>query len=250
MRAIVPVKERQVFEPVKNEKLYEMVVKQVKSLIEDGRLSPGDRLPPERELARMLAVSRASVRQAISAMEALGILESRHGEGTFVANDEDEVDVVGSFSELLVKQQLTPTEILEARIMVEVPAVRMCAERATPEQILAIESRLEKNRLAEGNRITLAEMNRDFHLSVTEGACNRGLTRIVEVLYTMMELNLWPTLKNLAQEKHQTTQKHLAQHEEIFRSVRDHCPDVAAQLMRDHLSTIEQEFLSDLQGAQ
>lgn len=233
------------FEPIKNEKLYKMVVKQVKSLIAGGELAPGDRLPPERELATMLAVSRASVRQAISAMEALGILESRHGEGTFIAKEDNGDDLVDSFTKILVNGQITPTEIVEARELIECPNARLCAERASAEQIEHIRLMLEENRRTAGTEASLSEMNRDFHVAVAEGTCNRGLVRLTEALYKMMEINLWPRLKTLSEQRHARTRKHLAQHVQIYNAVAAHDPELAERAMREHLDTIEAEFEED-----
>ncbi len=237
------------FEPVKNEQLYKMVVNQVRSLIADGRLCPGDRLPPERELAGLLSVSRASLRQAISAMEALGIVERRHGDGTYVAAANGDVDVIAAFSEHLVSQQLTPLEILEARIVIECPVARMCAERATEQEIAAIGERLERNRLKLGVASSLAQMNHDFHLAIAEGAHSRGVMPLALGLYAMMETNLWPTLKILDEQDPQRTERHLDQHEEIFRCLRLREPTDAEEVMRRHLRTIEHEFLEDAQKA-
>jgi GntR family transcriptional repressor for pyruvate dehydrogenase complex len=234
-----------VFEPVKNEKLYKAVVNQVKSLIADGRLLPGDRLPPERELAQLLSVSRASVRQAVSAMEALGILVIKHGEGTFVSSED--TDVITSFSELLVSQQLTPTEILEARIVMECPVVRLCAERASGEELRTVENCLERNRRKRGDAPSLEAMNRDFHLSIAKGAHSRGLLRLMEGLYVMMETNLWPTLKVLNEQKQERIDLHLDQHEAIFARLRERDSRGAEELMRSHLLTIEHEFNEDAQ---
>ncbi len=239
----------QVFEPVKNEKLYKMVVSQVKALIADGKLAPGDRLPPERELAGLLSVSRASLRQALSAMEALGILERRQGDGTYVTTASDEVDVIASFSENLVSRQLTPLEILEARIVVECPVARMCAERATDDEIRIIGERLERHRLKVGKSASLEEMNRDFHLAVAEGAHSACVLRLAQGLYEMMETNLWPTLKTLVEQDEQRTEHHLDQHEKIFGCIRSRRPAEAEEAMRKHLQTIEHEFLEDAQKA-
>ena len=136
-----------------------MVVKQVETLIAEGQLAPGAQLPPERELARMLSVSRTSVRQAISAMESLGMLESKQGEGTFVTVKEEEEDILGRLSpKHLVDQQLTPDEILETRIILECPIVRICTENATEQEILNIKSHLERNRLRLGDKASIADM--------------------------------------------------------------------------------------------
>lgn len=233
------------FEPIKNEKLYKMVVNQVKGLIAEGALSPGDRLPPERELATMLTVSRASVRQAISALEALGVLESRHGEGTFIAKEESHDDLIESFTKILVKEQITPEEIIETRRIIECPNVRLCAERASGGQIEQIRLMLEENRMKVNKGASLSEMNRDFHISIAEGTCNRSLVKITEALYKLMEINLWPRLKDLSEQRPERTKKHLVQHEAIWDAIKSRDGELAAKRMQEHLDTIEAEFEED-----
>ena len=70
--------------PIRSTRIYQEIVRQVKTMIAEGRLKSGDRLPPERELAEKFVVSRTSVREALRALESLGLLEIRPGEGTFV----------------------------------------------------------------------------------------------------------------------------------------------------------------------
>lgn len=235
------------FEPVRNERLYKMVVNQVTALIEDGKLAPGSRLPPERELARMLSVSRTSVRQAITVLDEMGFLEIRHGEGTFVSEDREVQEVAATFVQHLVNLQLTPLEILEARLVVEGPVTKMCAERASEEDMKYIESFLEDIRIERGEKLSLEKMNRDFHLAIAEKSGNRGLYSLVEGLYSMMSINLWPKLKDIAAEKKERNILHLQQHIDIFEAIRTKNPDLAEQLICQHLKTIEHEFIEDAQ---
>jgi GntR family transcriptional regulator, transcriptional repressor for pyruvate dehydrogenase complex len=81
----VPPGDREVhLAPIKSTRIYEEIVRQVKTMIAEGRLASGDRLPPERELAEKFLVSRTSVREALRALESLGLVEIRPGEGTFI----------------------------------------------------------------------------------------------------------------------------------------------------------------------
>lgn len=235
------------FEPIKNEKLYQMVVKQVKALIEKGQLEPGSQLPSERELAKLLSVSRTSVRQAITALEAMKILDIRHGEGTFVAIETANKDIIDAFSNQLVELQLFPDEILESRMILEGPLARMCADRATPEDISKIKSMLEHNRDVLGDKLSLEEMNRDFHLAIAEGAGNRSLYIQAKALYTMMEFNLWPRLKGFMEKNTEIIELHLLQHLEIFEAISSKKPDLAEKLMINHLKSIEHEFQEEAQ---
>ncbi|HBP64409.1 MAG TPA: GntR family transcriptional regulator, partial [Desulfosporosinus sp.] len=70
--------------PIRTKKIYEQIVEQIGILVADGKLKPGDRLPSERELVERFQVSRASIREAISALELMGLIEVRAGEGTYI----------------------------------------------------------------------------------------------------------------------------------------------------------------------
>jgi GntR family transcriptional regulator, transcriptional repressor for pyruvate dehydrogenase complex len=235
-----------VFRPIKSEKIYMTVIRQVKGLIDDGQLTPGDRLPPERELAAMLSVSRASVRQAISALEAQGIVEIRHGEGTFILEAAGIDEVIESFSRFLVAEQIAPTEILETRKIVECETARLCAERAAQEQINALERLLERRRSRERTRESLAQMNHELHMSIAEGSGNRALVKVMEVLLEMMRINMWPALKDLSERRAERIEQHLTQHEELVAAIARRDGEAAFAMMRAHLETIEREMRADL----
>lgn len=235
-----------VFQPIKSEKIYMTVIRQVKGLIDKGQLAPGDRLPPERELASMLSVSRASVRQAISALEAQGIVEIRHGEGTYILEAAATDEVIESFSRFLVQEQITPQEILETRKIVECESARLCAERASREHVSRLEGLLERRRGGERTRESLAAMNHELHMAIAEGSGNRGLIKVMEVLLQMMRLNMWPALKQMSERRQERVDEHLDQHERIVEAVGRRDGDGAYRSMRQHLETIEREMREDL----
>jgi GntR family transcriptional repressor for pyruvate dehydrogenase complex len=234
------------FRPVKSSKIYVNVMNQVKSLIDDGSLNPGDRLPPERELAAMLAVSRTSVRQAIAALEAQGILEMRQGDGTYVVEAGAGEEVIEAFSRFLIQEQISPKEILETRKIVEVAIARICAERASSEYVAKLQSLLERRRMAERRDASLADMNRDLHMAIAEGTENRGLMRVMEVLLGMMNANMWPRLKRMSEQRERRVEEHLDQHEMLVEAIANRDAELAGRRMEEHLQTIEKEMNADL----
>jgi GntR family transcriptional repressor for pyruvate dehydrogenase complex len=127
-------------EPIKAEKLYNVIVRRISAFINEQKLKSGDRLPSERELAVALSVSRASVRQAIAVLSAQGILVMRQGDGTFVANYINNEQSLEIFSRYLARSQLDPDDILEARLLIECEAARLCTARANKEQITKIQN--------------------------------------------------------------------------------------------------------------
>src|SRR5256885_14573115 len=120
--------------PIKSTRIYEEIVRQVKQLLAEGRLKSGDQLPPERDLAEKFVVSRPSVREALRALESLGFVEIRPGEGTFVR--EMSVDsLVGPLALVMTAQREAIGELFEARRVLEPAIASLAASRATPEEI-------------------------------------------------------------------------------------------------------------------
>src|SRR5215510_7143472 len=111
----------------KKTRLYETIVAQLGQLIQEGKLCPGDRLPPERELAARLQVSRASVREALRSLELQGLLSSRQGSGTFIAAVSQE-ELLRAFARLAEEGQ-TLRDIFELRLLLEPPIAALAARR-------------------------------------------------------------------------------------------------------------------------
>src|ERR1700709_391733 len=110
------------------------VVEHVRALVSSGELQPGDRLPPERELARKLNISRSSLRSGIGFLSAMGVLQSRHGAGTFVSTGPPALDS-SSLTVLGALHNFLPWQMFEARLVLESSVVALAAERATDEHI-------------------------------------------------------------------------------------------------------------------
>src|SRR5947208_6095401 len=124
----------QVVRPEKNGLMAEQVVIQVRDMIREGKLSPGDRLPPERELAKRIGISRASLRHGLRFLAAIGVLTSRHGSGTYIADGPPALDSepLRMLAELY---RFAPDEMLEARQLVEVGLAGLAAKNAQPDHL-------------------------------------------------------------------------------------------------------------------
>src|SRR2546430_5335224 len=120
--------------PIKSTRIYEEIVRQVKQLIADGRLKSGDRLPPERELAEKFVVSRTSVREALLALESLGLIEIRPGEGTFVRQVSIDA-LVAPLALVMTSQREAIGELFEARRLLEPALAPVPARPATPAEV-------------------------------------------------------------------------------------------------------------------
>lgn len=229
-------------EPIKTEKIYNIIMRQITKLIEEQRLSPGDKLPSERELAAALSVSRSSVRQALAALSAKGMLSMRQGDGTYVANLEESGNTVELFVRYLAGEQINPDEIVEVRIMVECESARLCALRASDEQLAELRNLLERRRIAENRADALEVMNQDLHTAIAVGAHNKALLRIIDAVWDIMSSNMWPWFKSQSNDREQQIKLHLDQHEEIVAAICSRDPRAARSAMRHHLTSIEKEM--------
>ena len=234
------------FRPVKTKKVYEEIVEQIKKLIVDRKLQPGDKLLSEREMSEKLNVSRASVREAFSALEMMGVISIRPGEGSFV----QQVSYGGMLEPLsfLVQVEINDImQLLEVRKILEVETAALAAERATPENIegirLAANSMLDE--FDEGGLGDRADV--DFHIAVAKAANNQILMKVMNTISdlttntfrrTMQKLFLIENLPMVLYNSHYS----------IYEAIADREPNLARSRMREHLTMVEHAMLTLKQG--
>ena len=209
--------------------LTEAAFEQLIAYIVNGTWKAGDRLPPERELCQQFGIARTSLREALKAMELVGMLDSRVGDGTFVCPR----------SEFLSRPLLwafTGTdhnelrEIMEARAVIEENLAGFAAERSSDQDIERIKGAIDQMRdcIAAGSPILDADMS--FHLAVAAAARNEVLQNAVQLLRNITRQWLFykVQLPNVAFSV-------LKRHETIYRAIVAHKPNAARSAMRRHL---------------
>lgn len=124
-------------------KVYQEVLDQIRMFIETNSLKEGDRLPSERELAEQLNASRSSVREALRAIELLGLIETKHGEGTFLKTYRPyhTVELLATF---VLRQPTTKNELLEVRLMLEEQCITRSVNQVSHEKLIEIVNSLYK----------------------------------------------------------------------------------------------------------
>jgi GntR family transcriptional repressor for pyruvate dehydrogenase complex len=212
----------------------EIVVQHVRGLIERGELRPGDRLPPERELAVQLGVSRPSVRAGLRSLAAIGVLQTRHGAGTFIT---DGPPMLGSepLSFLAALHGFTRDEMFEARRALEVGVAGLAAERATDEQIATIAEEVTGMFASLDDPQAFLIHDIRFHRAVASASGNPILASLVEMVSALF----YEQRRKTAQ--HGRDLKQSAQmHRVIYHAVRAHDPKRARAAMSEHLSLAQQ----------
>lgn len=234
------------FKPVKIKKIYEEVIEQIKKLIIDGKLQPGDKLMSERELAETLGVSRASVREAFSALEMMGIITIRPGEGSFVRQASYE-GMLEPLSFLLQIDIDNVMQLLEVRKILEVEIAALAAVRATKEDIEDIRRALNKM-VDEVNAGEIGDVaDAEFHFAVVKAAHNPILVTLINTISDLMaktvrfsrrQIFLVENMPNALYDSHCL----------IFQAIVDGKSQQARSLMHEHLTMVEKVMLQLKQG--
>jgi len=231
------------FSKVKTKKVYMKIVEQIRDLIKEGRLKPGDKLPSEQILAEKFGTSRPSVREALSALEILGITESRGGKGNFIKDNLDTPLYEQKYKEL--EKEESPFEILEARKAVETEIVDLAAKKATREDIVSIRESLDKMKSAMTNIPRIMEFDREFHINIAKAAHNSLLFSMMIYLSDLLTEKLWTNLKEKSWAIPGRPQEYLEEHIGIFNAIKNKDSKDARKRMYDHLASVEKDLLSE-----
>jgi len=219
------------------------IVEQIRDLIKEGKLKPGDKLPPEQILSKEFGTSRPSVREALSALEILGITESRGGKGNFIRNNLGFPLYEQIFKEL--EEEESPFEILEARKAVETEIVGLSAKKATKEEIDAIKESLNKMKENMTDIPKIMKIDREFHINIARAAHNNLLFSMMIYLADLLNEKLWIKMKEKSWNIPGCPQKYLEEHIEIFNAIKNKDSKDARKRMYDHLAGVEQDLLSE-----
>ena len=224
----------------KNEKTYKRIVSHIQQLIREGSLAPGDRLLPERQLAEALNVSRNCVREALSVLEMMGLIEVTPGEGVYVKKASLEA-IIEPLATVLWKDIEGMNYLFEARRIIEANAVELAAKRADDADLYRIrEDALLVIRDIEAG-VPADESDTNFHLHLVSASKNPVLSEFAYMLTALMKEKYGPyrremlALPRLASE---FTRQHL----EIYEALRERNGEKAKSVILQHLALAEREL--------
>jgi GntR family transcriptional repressor for pyruvate dehydrogenase complex len=221
------------FTAVRKTRVFEGVVLQIQRLIVDGALKPGERLPPERELAARLSVSRSSVRDAIRILELAGLVVPRQGEGTVVADLGPE-NVAAPIAAILLRKRELIGELLDVRRMIEPTLAARAAERATPEEIARLEEILERQAAKAARGEPTVDEDGEFHYQIALAAKNGVVRSVLDVLMQLLRETRARSLQAPGRPR-----RSLEGHRRIVEAIARHDPEGAERAVRLHLEEIE-----------
>ena len=227
------------FKPVESRRLYQQIADQIRELIDRGGFDPGTRLPPERDLAQQLGVSRPSLREALIALDVEGRVEVRSGSGVFVsaAQPEPATRRTAAMGE-------SPSQLMEARSVIEGEIVTLACARITEEHLARLRKLLKGMEGGIGRRRARVDFDREFHLTLAEVAGNAVLTRLVGELFDERHSPISAKISSRF-ESTRTWKVALNEHEAILVAVEARDPIAAQAAMRAHLKASAQRWVGD-----
>jgi GntR family transcriptional repressor for pyruvate dehydrogenase complex len=225
------------FEPIETSKIYMRVIDQILTLVRDGTLKPGDQLPPETQLAEQLGVSRSSVREALRALEILGVIESKTGVGSFVKGLPSTNMLSSSLHDLV--EEGSPLEIIEARKTIEPEIASLAALRREAQDLQALKKSLKQmeQRVVRGK--STMEVDIEFHLLLAAACRNPVLADCMRLLADRMGKRFWHDMKEESLSVGGRSETYLRHHREIFAAVEQGRSQKAEAAMLRHLEAVE-----------
>lgn len=216
--------------------LIDRIVDHFKSQIISGQLREGDLLPSQEELASSLGVSRASLREALNRLALMGLVEVKHGIGTFIRATRPEF-LIQSISSLMIMDHTSAEELLQARQLIEPAVTALAAQYASPSEIEKIHgllSSMEKE-FRRGLIQDYKEKDTAFHLTIAASSHNRVLTRVVQAIRELLPAVIFKAFG----ESRTLQASAMGYHRRIFESIRNRDPNRARQEMEAHLMTLK-----------
>lgn len=222
-------------------KISDIIAKRLESMILEGSLAPGQKMPPERELAQQFEVSRPSLREALQKLEAKGLVLRKQGGGTFISNDIG-LSFVDPLTQLFQSHDEFNYDLLEFRHALEEVAAHYAALRSTAADHEIIERRYQEwyecHQARKGYKEE-AEMDWRFHLSIAEASHNAVLLHSMRALFSLFKQTIANNLEHLYtidDRRNEINAQHLA----IKNAVVDGDPKAAQQAVNDHLAFVEE----------
>jgi len=230
-------------EPIRKNAVTTEVAERIKQMILERRLSPGSQLPPERELSEMLGISRSSAREAIRALTHMNILESRHGQGTYVTSLSPRILVEPLRFVMAVDEELI-YQLFELRKIIETGAAALAAKRMTPEQLNELQQHYESLVQVVDEPSRFLEHDVAMHELIFRAAGNILLLNLYESVFELL-LESRNTTGAVAEIRART----VIDHGEILKALQARDPERCSSAVMEHLDHVESK-LRELGGPQ
>jgi len=226
------------FHPLRNERAFESIARQLRESIYSGNLKPGDKLPTERELAQIFNTSRVSVRSALLNLEHSGLLRIKKGaSGGFFIGEVNSKAISDSLSAMLRMGKASISDLTEARTILEPQAARLAAKRATVKDIKKIEQAVLSFRDRIQQKLAPDPSDLNFHICVAEASRNPVMILISRSLMELLFQKIGAYLVN-----GKGNERIVRGHERILEAIKKKDGQKAQALMLKHIKSMKRIF--------
>lgn len=229
---------------IKAKKIYEIVAEQLTEMIKNGEVKPGERLSSVQQLAEDFNVGRSAIREALSALKAMGLIEMKQGEGTFVKKfDLDLTNNVIPAVEFMQQEDIQ--ELFEIRKVIETGAASLAALNRNEEDIVRMEEALRDMQGAEGNGQIGEKADVDFHMAIVTATKNDMLSKLVGTVSDTMQRSMREARKLLLYSEQRKMDQLYEEHRLIYDAIKDRDEKRAYETMMSHIVGVEKSLFRD-----
>lgn len=232
-------------QPVQTKRASEEIYNQIRQLILDGEIHPGERLPSERKMMEMMHRSRPTIREAMRMLEREGYIKIYSGSSGAVVQELNVDNAVQSLETIIQMKGMTIEEILEFRCLTECEAARLAAKRRTDEDLERIKTIIQRSESTIGNAEEFMACDMEFHVAVAEASQNSMYSIMLQVCRNVLGKSLTEIL-NRGKKSTQKVRYELILdvHRKIYMAVKNQKEEEAAKWMTTHLINAESDILA------
>lgn len=223
------------FTPVKNKKIYQLIVEQIQEMILSGQLKAGDKLPSERTMAETFQASRASIREAVRSLEILGIIETRQGEGSFIRETTGN-QWLEPLSVMFKLSGGTFNEILEMRQILETQAARLAADRISEDEKEHLQYLIKALKESKDEE-EMVQYDQAFHMLIAEASRNMLIASVMSAITAILQNFIEEARESVNIWSHDPAVL-TAQHERVCQAILAGDGEVAAKAMETHFEMV------------
>jgi GntR family transcriptional regulator, transcriptional repressor for pyruvate dehydrogenase complex len=225
-----------------SEKIYEKIAEHIKQQILNGDLLPGQRLPSVKELCELYGVSRSTVREALSALKIMGLIETRQGEGSTVSKINPADLDMPDFQQVLLSEK-TILELAEARKTLELSNAELAAQKRTNEDLKKFQEILNKMELnlLDKNEIECEKLDIKFHFALAQSTQNSIIVRLLDTISSPLEKTM-REIRKMSYSNPEFTKNIFNEHHQIYLAILNQDSLAAKEWMSKHLLRFEEEI--------
>lgn len=228
------------FNPVSSKKLYMQIYQQILSQIESGTFKVGDKLPAERELCEQFGVSRAPIRQALSALELNGFIYSRQGEGVYVKSNQS---LASSSQDPISFDSVSPEEIVEVRMNIEPLMIKFAVQRATDEEIAVLRATIDKMEQETKSGVYVPETDEALHYNIAKASHNELFINIMSaIINAMKKQEMWQFIRDRTVTRPDYLEVNLNEHKQIIEAIEKRDEKKATDIMSKHMQNLYDRY--------